>query len=484
MSSSLKILKTEIVNFKNLSHKEVDIQGRSIMIVGANDKGKSSFIQAVLSAFNPLYKPLVPIKEGEERGSVVTTFGGNLEGEEVEYTVDIRFSPEHQKGRIRMYNPEGGEIKNAKAVLESMIGDISFDIDRFLEQAKTISGKHSKDGVKRQIEMLKSFLPIDVQKQLEQCEVDRLEIYGQRTDLNKEISILEGQNTHDLTDEVLEKYSEPIDMTDISTRMKDVGTAHDNWNKINSGVSEIKNFIDKAELVINTKETFTHNREVVTNCIDSIENKLDQKNSIFLVHCRNFLSAQNDEISIIEETELKLVESKEKLAKGEAWLLKNPTKPSMDGLIEEQTIAQEHNSMATKVAEMRDRYNIIKEKKVESAGMTERINALQKKKKQIFIDHPLPVKDLSFTEDEVLYKGLPFNDTQHPSSTIISVGIAIAMAKNPNLKIVVIKDGSLLDKNLYNKILSMVEKKGFQLFIEVVDWEANDMEVKFAERFE
>ena len=111
------------------------------------------------------------------------------------------------------------------------------------------------------------------------------------------------------------------------------------------------------------------------------------------------------------------------------------------------------------------------------------IEGCVQRKKDIFKNNPLPVKGLSFDDERVLYKDLPFNETTHPKSTIIAVGVQIAMAMNPNLKIIIIRDGSLLDKELFTKILGMIEKKGFQLFIEMVDWQGSELDIQFAEKF-
>jgi len=55
---------------------------------------------------------------------------------------------------------------------------------------------------------------------------------------------------------------------------------------------------------------------------------------------------------------------------------------------------------------------------------------------------------------------------------------------NPNLKCIFIKDGSLFDKETFGKVLKFIEMKGYQLFIEMVDWNASgDAEVQFAEEF-
>jgi len=177
MQNNIKIIEAEISNFKNLTQKKVTLNGKSMMIVGPNNVGKSTVIQALFSPFLDTYKPLEPITQGEDNGSLKVKIGGHLEGEEVEYTVELYFSREKQKGRLRLLNEEGAVVSSPKAALEAIIGDISFDIDKFIQLSKTPTGKHSQDGAKRQVEMLKSFMPIEIQKELAQCDIDRKNIF-------------------------------------------------------------------------------------------------------------------------------------------------------------------------------------------------------------------------------------------------------------------------------------------------------------------
>jgi hypothetical protein len=55
------------------------------------------------------------------------------------------------------------------------------------------------------------------------------------------------------------------------------------------------------------------------------------------------------------------------------------------------------------------------------------------------------------------------------------------MAMNPNLKLVIIKDGSLLDKETIDKVIKMCDKYDYQVIIERVHDEC-DLEVEFIEK--
>ena len=480
--SNLKVIKAEVENFKNLSKKVVDINGKSIVVIGSNDEGKSSFIQAILSPFNELYKPVQPIKDGEERGSVEVKIAGDIDGEEVEYNVEMYFSQEHQKGRLKLSDKDGNTIKNARTVLDAVIGDISFDVDLFLQHAKTPSGKESKEGAKKQIEMLKAFLPMDVQKELEQCDIDRLEIYKERTEINNEVKFMETQNKHEFTDEELEAFGEVKSEDEVNKKLGDIGTAIENWQRIATGVKHSNEALMEGQRIIDRKELVKHQFDVAKNFTDSVKEQNSQEVATVLVHVNGFKAKFATAYKKIQEFEKEMPGLKEKVAKGNAWLEKNP-KPTTEALIEEQKSIKAHNLIADKIAVIKANHSKITEKKSVAGEKTKMIEGCVQRKKDIFKANPLPVKGLSFDDERVLYKDLPFNETTHPKSTIIAVGVQIAMAMNPNLKIIIIRDGSLLDKELFTKILGMIEKKGFQLFIEMVDWEGSELDVQFAEKF-
>lgn len=79
----------------------------------------------------------------------------------------------------------------------------------------------------------------------------------------------------------------------------------------------------------------------------------------------------------------------------------------------------------------------------------------------------MPLEGLSFDEDGVLYQGVPFS--QASSAERLRVGIAMAMALNPRIRVIRITDGSLLDSENLALIEQMAGEHDFQIWIERVD---------------
>lgn len=79
-----------------------------------------------------------------------------------------------------------------------------------------------------------------------------------------------------------------------------------------------------------------------------------------------------------------------------------------------------------------------------------------------------PIEGLSFDESGVTYNGLPFSDDQIGSAARLKVSVAMGLALNPKLKVLLIRDGSLLDENSLKTIAEMASKEDAQLWIERV----------------
>lgn len=480
MQEGLRILSSEIINFKNLAHKEIDFGGKSVMIIGSNNKGKSSIIQALMSPLNATYKPLKPVKEGEEKGSIEIVIGGSVKGVEKKYKIEMYFSQENQKGRLVLLDGDDQKIPSPASALDAIIGNISFDIDEFIALSKTRSGGFSKEGALKQIEILKGFLPKEIREELMQCDIDIKELKDSRAEINKEIKTLSEKLKHEYSDEELELYQTVKPIEPIQEKLKNIGDASQKYAK---AVAARNSLMDQEIQLVKelnsgmSQKTAKHNLDVIANFEGSIEDKNDQSITTFMVH----LAKLKKDINSILEKAAKLPEVQADIQKIVKWLSKNEEPKSQD-IIDELNLANEHNEHCKKVAELKEMHTLVEKKKELYKSMESKIKDLQDRKREIFASNPLPVKNLSFDEEQVLYKGLPFNEETHPSSVIIGVGVKIAMSMNPGLKVIIIKDGSLLDKDTAKAILTMTEKYGYQVIMEVVSWEAKETEIRFLEK--
>ena len=99
-------------------------------------------------------------------------------------------------------------------------------------------------------------------------------------------------------------------------------------------------------------------------------------------------------------------------------------------------------------------------------ALTRQIDQIDADKRDALAAADMPVPGLSFDEGEVIYQGIPFD--QLAASEKIHISAAIACALNPTLRVMIIKDGSLLDDDAMAILADIAGKKNVQIWIERV----------------
>jgi DNA repair exonuclease SbcCD ATPase subunit len=104
--------------------------------------------------------------------------------------------------------------------------------------------------------------------------------------------------------------------------------------------------------------------------------------------------------------------------------------------------------------------------KSEYDKLTASIEALRASKDKALTEAKFPIDGLGFDESGVTYKGVPFQ--QASSMEQLRVSLAIAMASNPKLRVIRIKDGSLLDDDALALVAQTAEQHDYQVLMERV----------------
>ena len=100
-------------------------------------------------------------------------------------------------------------------------------------------------------------------------------------------------------------------------------------------------------------------------------------------------------------------------------------------------------------------------------GLTNDIKVIDEEKKKRLANVKMPIERLEWNEDGISYKKIPFD--QLSGAEQLKISMSIAMASNPKLKVVLVKDGSLLDQDNLKVIEEMAREKDWQIWIESVD---------------
>ena len=136
--------------------------------------------------------------------------------------------------------------------------------------------------------------------------------------------------------------------------------------------------------------------------------------------------------------------------------------------IQARLLAIDETNAAVRFKVEKARLTVERDKALQqSAALTAKLETIDKKKADAIAAAKMPLDGLSFDADGVLYQGVPFS--QSSSAERLRVGIAMAMALNPKIRVIRITDGSLLDSENMALIEEMAGEHDFQIWIERVD---------------
>ena len=125
----MKIQKVIIKDFKKIKNLEKEINGKNIILLGDNDVGKSSFIQAIEIALGMTEK--IPLNSNSE----IEIQAGDSKEKYIFKTIVTDGKP-----KFEVIAPNGMKDRT-KSVLCDIVGSIDFDIDKFVELSNSKAGK-------------------------------------------------------------------------------------------------------------------------------------------------------------------------------------------------------------------------------------------------------------------------------------------------------------------------------------------------------
>ena len=102
----------------------------------------------------------------------------------------------------------------------------------------------------------------------------------------------------------------------------------------------------------------------------------------------------------------------------------------------------------------------------EYASHTKAIEAIDAEKESKLMSAKWPIEGLGFAPNGVTYKGLPFE--QASESECVRVSVSIGCAQNPELKVMLIKEGCQLDDESMTEVCQMAEQQDAMVWIERV----------------
>lgn len=253
------------------------------------------------------------------------------------------------------------------------------------------------------------------------------------------------------------------------------------------GIGDQLNKIDSEYENLYQERTFANRKvkEATAKCnIDKPDEKYFSMEKIDVSKVSEQLEEERHKYRVIQDCENDIQETRSEIERMQKELkrledLKAETEKGFSietgqKLKEQLETATETNGMIDKAKEYS---NLEQEKKVatdESDKLDKQIYENRANREKLISESNMPIEGLNISEGKVLFNDIPFD--QLSGAERLKVSLSIAMAMNPELRVIRILDGSLLDEDNLKVIEEMANDNDFQVWIEIVN---NSGEVGF-----
>jgi DNA repair exonuclease SbcCD ATPase subunit len=402
----MKIIELLSENFKRLN-AHVVMDGKSVTVEGKNGVGKSSFIDAIWVALTGKDVPEQPIQQGKDSAKIAVTVKSD---DGSQFIVERKFMP--SGAGLTVKTNDGAKFSSPQKFLDQKLGCISFDPFEFIHKQP-----------REQKKFLMELLGIDL------TDIDQLKktLLSQKDELTKQYQSLKSEiDKLPPIDEELEEKS----TTEAINKFNEINIQRESIQKVKAHYENLK--LEECKLRLK---------------LENMKAEITE------------LQAKHDEIAI---------ERRNIIVKIDSYDPKSFVLPELSNLQEEIASINAHNERVKqqKIAKIkRDQIKVLEEKGMQTVRD---IKVIESDRINIITSAKMPIEGLSFGEDGLLFEGLPFTEEQLSTAKLIEAGIKISMALNPNLRIMRIKDGSLLDSDTLAIIKKAAKDSDYQLFIERV----------------
>lgn len=412
----MRIIELHAENVMGLSACDITPADHLNVIGGKNGAGKSSLLNAICAALaGKGGMPAEPLKRGEKKGEIVV----KLDRDGGAITVRRKLSADGKTSLV-IEGERGTRFTKPQAMLDELVGAVGFDPAAFCRL-----------DPKKQAEQLRELVGLD----LSDLDGQRLRVFEERTEVNRDVKRLEGQAA-----------GNPVnpDLPDSET-----------------SVSELLNKLETAR---------GHNREVgnAQAAVQQTEHRISEiareseQLAVRIEHLESELAAAKSEMKRMEQQqgrEAELLKEQQAAADAMEEIDCDPIHQQINGA-EAANAAVRANRQAREIAAE------LQSRKADSERLTDQLAEIDEQKRERLAAADWPIDGLGFADGTVTYNGLPFS--QASSAEQLRVSLAMGMAANPSLRVLMIRDGSLMDDDTMAVVRELAEQHDFQVWIERV----------------
>jgi hypothetical protein len=406
MTDARKIIKLSAANVQRIEAVEIEPDGAAVVIGGRNAQGKTSILDAIEYALGGKGTfSAEPVRRGAAKAEIVVDLGD---------LVVTRTITAAGGGALKVTSADGAAYASPQAILDKLVGTLAFDPLGFMRQRPA-----------EQAHALAKIVGLD----LDRYDRERKASYEDRTVLSRRVKVLEG---------ALATLPAPVeagpdgDLPTILARQAEVESAGRSLREATTLEYVATERMDRAE-------------KTVSDLIERIAAAKDELEVAIRQH-----TARQEGLEAARAAVEALPPASEVRAQVQAAHER------------EQARARHQADAARREATAAELDGLRREVQT----LTAAIDAVDAARNAAVAGAAFPVEGLAFADGAVTYRGLPL--AQASGAERLRVSMAIALAMNPNLRIALIRDGSLLDAEGLALVRDMAAERGAQVWIERV----------------
>lgn len=398
-----KIVSLLAENVKKLKAISITPDGNIITLTGPNGAGKSSVLDSIAWTLGgEKLIPEKPVRDGQKSGKSVVDFGT--------LKVTRRYNASGTTELI-VENAQGEPQAGPQGILNKIIGKFCFDPLEFATMED-----------KPQLDALCQLVGVD----LKPYYAKRKLLYDQRTDVNRDAAAAKVKVN--ATPRVEDAPEAEVSAAELSAELERINAHNQGIERHEEELKDLEEGLEAAKQ--EAKQTLA---------------ALEKARKAY-------------ESAIAWEEDAGIAINK-KRAENEKLVKQDPA-PVRAKI----ATADETNRKVRQNAKHKELADDLAAHEKSAKNLTAAIDKLDKEKEDKLAKAKFPLKELSFDENGVLFNGNPFS--QASDAEKLRTSVAIGMAMNPTLRVMFVRNGSLLDQNGLKIVAELAEAKDFQIWIE------------------
>jgi DNA repair exonuclease SbcCD ATPase subunit len=412
----MKILALTAENVKRLTAVHIEPNGNLVQITGRNGQGKTSVLDAISWAIEGASKvQSAPIRKGQDRAKIRLDLGDVIVTREFRKREDGTMRP----STVTVESADGARFGSPETMLKSFLGTFTFDPLAF-----------TRMDAAAQLQALRQFVP-DVD--FDAIEKANKADFAKRTDINRRAK--EARAAAGKIDVPMGLPDAPLDEDALVQAGMDASQQNADRDKERERRSLALAAPERA--AVHAKRLMDKAEELRAEA-----KRLDQEAADHVVGAKQ-QAAEVARLDAVPDN-IDLAEARNAVQKAR----------TVNAGIAARVQRNAHDKTADTL-------------EAEANVLTEAMNQRKKDATAAVAVAKMPVAGLEFGEGVVLLNDVPFD--QASDAEQLRTSIAIAMASNPRLRVIRVRDGSLLDEDAMTLLAQMADEANCQVWIERVD---------------